>query len=237
MIRRDELLLNGWQILQSDDQFCFGTDAVLLYHILPRPCGRTVDLCSGNGAVALMALAGDKAMQVTAVELREEGCRLATESAALNGAAHRLRMIHGDICHIDTLLPPAVWDTVCVNPPYFKKGSGLLPSDPAIAVSRHETECTLEDVLSAADYLLRKGGTLCMVHRTERREEICKKIKKYDLHPTSITRVFSTPERESKLFLLQTRKGMANERCKYFDFTVGDSNGALSAAYKKIYEE
>ncbi len=236
MEQTHELLLGGWKILQKDGLFRFGTDAVLLYHILPRPCGDTVDLCSGNGAVALMALAGGKAQKVTALEIQSEGCALAEKSAALNGAAQRLQVICGDLCHIEEYLPPQSQDTVCANPPYFKKGSGLLPPEQSVALSRHELACEVEDVLAAAAYLLRQGGKFYMVHRTDRKEEILEKIKKFDLHVTCIHRIFSRPGKESQLFLLEAQKGGQDDGCKYIDFTVGTADGGLSEEYKKIYE-
>ncbi|MBQ6947572.1 MAG: methyltransferase, partial [Clostridia bacterium] len=199
MERTDDLILAGWKILQQENGFRFGTDSVLLYNLLPCPCGDTVDLCSGNGAIALMALAGGKAEKVTAVELQPEGCRLAEKSAALNDASHRLQVICGDLRRIESFLPPQSQDTVCANPPYFKKGSGMMPPDKALAVCRYEISCTVEDVFTAASYLLREGGNFYMVHRAERRREICEKIKKFDLQISQLHRVFSYPNQESKL--------------------------------------
>ena len=235
--RADDLILSGWTVYQHKDKFRFGTDAVLLYHMIPRNCGRTVDLCSGGGAVALLLLAGGKTDKVTAVEIQSQGCELARKSARKNGAEDRLEVICGDICKISEFLSEGVFDTVCVNPPYFKKGSGILPPDESVAVSRHELMCTVEDVFYAASYLLKPGGNFYMVHRIDRQNEILNKIKKYNLFPTQLHHIFSKPDHPSKLFLLAAQKGAKNAECKHFNFTVMNTDGSLSENYKKIYEE
>lgn len=236
-MREDNLILSDWVILQQEEKFRFGTDAVLLYGIVPRPCGKTADLCSGSGAVALMLIAGGKTEQVTAVEIQSECCRLTIESAEKNGASARLTTLCADICKISDFLQEGTFDTVTVNPPYFKKGSGLLPPDESVAISRHELLCTIDDVFSAAAYLLKDDGKFYMVHRTDRQKEILAKIQKFGLFPTEIYRVFSKPSKESKLFLVAATKGRAERECKYIDFTVANEDGSLTKAYKSIQEE
>ncbi len=233
----DDLLLNGWSILQQHDKFCFGTDAVLLYDLIPAGCGQTVDLCSGNGAVALMLLAGKKTEQVTAVELQADALDLCRQSAVKNGCSHQLDALCADICDVPTLLSAASADTVCVNPPYFKKDSGILPTDQSVALCRHELACTIEDVFSAARHLLKPGGKFYMVHRVSRQQEILQKIENFGLHPIHIRRIFSMPCVPSKLFLLVAEKGSKSKGCKYSDFTVLNADGSLSEAYQAIYSK
>ena len=235
MERLDELYIDGWQICQDDSLFCFGTDAVLLYGFIPPKSGRVADLCSGNGAIALMLLAGQKATEVTAVELQPQACKLAEKSAALNGCKSRMNVCCGDIRKIKEILSESSFDTVCVNPPYFKKGSGLLPADKDVAIARHEICCDIDDVLAAAEYLLRENGQFYMVHRASREKEICAKIHKYNLMISEICHIFSTPSKMGELFLLRAQKTQKSTDVKYTDFTVLKEDRSLSEAYKAIY--
>ena len=234
MKRTDDLILQNWKIVQRTDRFRFGTDAVLLYDMIDSPCGHTVDLCSGNGAVALMLLAGRKTTSVECVEIQREGCALTEESALLNACRDQMKIHCADLKKIKEILSRNCADTVCVNPPYFKKDSGILPDDPAVAVSRYEIECTLDDVLEAANHLLVENGNFYMVHRTSRKEEIESKIKKYDLYPVEIRHIFSKPERPAKFFLIHAVKGKALP-CRHTTLTIAEENGALSERYRAIY--
>lgn len=234
MERIDKLHIKDYCICQDDKLFCFGTDAVLLYGFMPQNCGRVADLCSGNGAIALMLLAGQKAYDVTAVELQEKGCALMKKSAELNACQERLDIVCADICKIKDFLSGEAFDTVCVNPPYFKKGSGILPAEQTLAIARHEIKCDIEDVFSAASYLLKNEGEFCMVHRTARQAEICEKIHKFGFQITEICRVFSTPTQAGELFLLRAKKTSKNVARKQTTFTVLNQDRSLSEAYKNL---
>lgn len=54
---------------------------------------------------------------------------------------------------------------VVCNPPYYPAGSGRLPETEALRAARSETGCTLEDICTAAAWLLRWGGSFCLVHK------------------------------------------------------------------------
>ena len=237
MERWDELYVGGWQIRQDDRSFRFGTDAVLLYGFAEDASGRVADLCSGNGAVALMLLGGRKATHVTALELQPQACAQAEKSAVHNGCESQLKVCCADIREIKEILSASSFDTVCVNPPYFKVGSGLLPSEESVAISRHELCCNIDDVFTAAEYLLRENGQFCMVHRASREKEICDKIHKYNLQITEICHVFSTPSKAGDLFLLRAKKARECADVKYSTFTVLNEDRSLSEAYKAIYNK
>lgn len=84
--RIDHLDSQGIQIIQSNEVFAFSLDAVLLADFV-RPNHRhrlkTVDLCAGNGAIALF-LHQKIGGQVTAVELQERLADMAQRSVLLN---------------------------------------------------------------------------------------------------------------------------------------------------------
>ncbi len=236
-MRIDRLEISDFLICQQEDLFCFGTDAVLLYHFAPDDCGKTIDLCSGNGAVALLLLAGGKARHVTTLELQQSGCDLCKQSAKLNTCEENMDIRQGNICQIDKLFPAESFDTVTVNPPYFKRGCGLLPDQPAIALARHEVECTVDDVLFAASYLLKDNGEFCMVHRRHRRAEILKKLSRHGLAACEIMTVHSLPDKEGQLFLLRARKTVEPTACKETTFTVMNNDRTLSDQYRAIYND
>ena len=236
-MRIDRLEIADYRIYQDDGLFRFGTDAVLLYNFAPEKCGNTVDLCSGNGAVALLLLAGGKTQHITTLEILEKGCTLCRDSARLNGCEDKMNILHGNLCHIDALLPAESFDTVTVNPPYFKRGCGLLPDEKALAVARHEVECTIDDVLHAARYLLKENGTLCMVHRRHRMAEILNKLALFDLRADEVCSVHTLPDKEGPLFLLRAVKTQQALRCKQTTFTVMNDDHSLSAEYQAIYQQ
>ncbi len=234
MERIDELCLNGYKIYQDDRHFCFGTDAVLLYGFMPQNCGKVCDLCSGNGAVALMLLGGGKSDDVTALELQENACKLLQKSARINDCENRLTIENTDIRDVKGKMLYSGFDTVCVNPPYFKKGSGILPPEKAVCLARHEVMCTLSDVLDAAVFLLKNEGDFYMVHRVARQAEILSEIERFGLKICEMRSVYSAPNKPSQLFLVHAKKTEQTLCCKQSTITVLNEDHSLSDEYKAI---
>ena len=165
-----ELLCPGGLSFVCDDGlFQPSTDSFLLGSF-PRlkPGLRVCDLGSGTGLLGLLLFQRQRALSVTGVELLLDAVRLAEQAAARNGLADRLIFRRGDLRKIRGLLPAGGFDLVVCNPPYYPAGSGRLPETEALRAARSETGCTLEDICTAAAWLLRWGGSFCLVHKPER---------------------------------------------------------------------
>ena len=157
-----ELLCPGGLSFVCDDGlFQPSTDSFLLGSF-PRlkPGLRVCDLGSGTGLLGLLLFQRQRALSVTGVELLLDAVRLAEQAAARNGLADRLIFRRGDLRKIRGLLPAGGFDLVVCNPPYYPAGSGRLPETEALRAARSETGCTLEDICTAAAWLLRCGGLL-----------------------------------------------------------------------------
>ena len=181
-----ELLCPGGLSFVCDDGlFQPSTDSFLLGSF-PRlkPGLRVCDLGSGTGLLGLLLFQRQRALSVTGVELLLDAVRLAEQAAARNGLADRLIFRRGDLRKIRGLLPAGGFDLVVCNPPYYPAGSGRLPETEALRAARSETGCTLEDICTAAAWLLRWGGSFCLVHKPERLADLCCALRARDLSPS-----------------------------------------------------
>ena len=52
-----------------------------------------------------------------------------------------------------------------------------------MSTARAETDCTLEDVCRAASFLLRWGGSFCLVHKPERLTDLLCALRENGLEP------------------------------------------------------
>ena len=107
-----------------------------------------------------------------------------------------------EVCPRDALADLAV-----SNPPYFPRGSGAEAENPARRTARTEGECTLEDILRAAQSLLRWGGRLALVFRPERMAELMTLCRQYGLEPKRLRMVHNTAQSAPSLLLLECRRG------------------------------
>ena len=145
--------------------------------------------------------------ETRAVELLLDAVRLAEQAAARNGLADRLIFRRGDLRKIRGLLPAGGFDLVVCNPPYYPAGSGRLPETEALRAARSETGCTLEDICTAAAWLLRWGGSFCLVHKPERLADLCCALRARGLEPKRLRLVCRRAGDAPSLLLLEARRG------------------------------
>lgn len=200
-----ETLWNGLTLLQPEGHFRLGTDSVACAGFARFPHGsRVADLGCGSGAIALMLLASDPSLRLTGIELQPQAVRLAQENARRNGVD--FTVLAGDLRQIRTFLPAGSMDGCISNPPYFPVGSGR-PADGPLAQARSEETCSLEQLVTAAAWLLRTGGRFTLVHRPERLAEVIFALKSHDLEPKRLRFARHSTSAPASLILLEARKG------------------------------
>ena len=141
------------------------------------------------------------------VELQESAVRLAERAAAENCLTDCLFPLHGDLRQIRSLLGTGSFDLVVSNPPYYVPGSGALAAEGLRQSARAEVCCTLEEVCQAAAYLLRWGGSFCVVHKPERLTDLLCTLRECHLEPKRLRFVCKTAEAAPSLVLCESRRG------------------------------
>ena len=150
-----------------------GLDAALLQAIVPADAaGHAIDFGAGAGAVAFSAAARAPALEVTAVEREPELVRCA--KAALKrpentAFADRVRFVESEIAawrESERSLPPAA-DFVLMNPPFDQPGRVRASPDAVRRVAHIADASTIHVWCRTAAKLLKAGGVLGLIHRTE----------------------------------------------------------------------
>ena len=214
--RVDELLRNGYRIIQDPARFCFGMDAVLLSGFAAegiRSGAKVLDLGTGTGIIPLLLRGKTRASRLTGLEIQPESADMAARSVALNGLEDSVSIIQGDLKEAGSLFPAASFDAVTCNPPYMIGRHGLLNEQGPKAIARHEILCTFEDVASQTAKVLAPGGSFFLVHRPFRLAEIMGVLMKYRLEPKRMRLVYPFWDREPNMVLLQAVRG-GNPRLK-----------------------
>ncbi len=207
MEKTDQLWPGGFRFLFDDTLFQPGTDSFLLSSFPRLKCGDHIcDLGGGTGLIGLLLLAREPSVHVTEVELQSQACSLCRRSAALNGLEDSLQCIEADLRHLP-MLRPGSFDWVVANPPYFTVDSGAQAKTAPRRAARSEVTCTLEDILISAARLLRWGGRLALVFRTERMAELMDACRHHGLEPKRLRLVQNTIASAPALFLLECRRG------------------------------
>lgn len=206
--RLDDLHRNGYKIIQNENKFCFGMDAVLLSGFANVKEGETVlDMGTGTGIIPILLAGKTKGKHFTGLEIQSASAEMAKRSVRYNHLDDRISIIEGDIREAGKLFEPASFDVVTSNPPYMTGQHGLVNPDIEKAVARHEICCTLEDVISRTAKLIRVGGRFYLVHRPFRLAEIIHMLVEYRLEPKRMKLVYPFVDREPNMVLIEAVRG------------------------------
>lgn len=171
-LTEDALLGGRLRLLQRARGYRVAIDAVLLAAAVhPVPGERVLDLGAGIGSVGLCLARRNPDCTIVGVELQPALAQLAERNAARNGLADRVRTIIHDLAHP---LPQAfsLFDQVVTNPPYLAAAVADPSPDRSKALATVESSADLARWLEVATTALKPAGTLTMIYRSDRLEEI-----------------------------------------------------------------
>ena len=99
--RIDDLITQELKIIQSEEAFRFGTDAVLLANFASvRKGDKVMDLGTGGGVIPLLIAAKTKAGEVWGLEIQNYLDDIASLSLYLNKLDDKIKIIQGDLKEI-----------------------------------------------------------------------------------------------------------------------------------------
>lgn len=211
----------------------FGTDAVLLADFAaPRSAKKLCDLCAGCGIVSLL-WSRDGVRNIDAVEIQNDAAELARRAARRNMFSS-LNVVNTDLRTLDSSFN-STYDLVACNPPYKKAGSGGVSYDDAERAARHETFCTLEDVVAVGSRILKGGGRLCICHKPERLADLLTLMRTRGVEPKRLRLVQQRVSTKPWLVLAEGKKGAHPGLVIEPTLFVENENGGYSQEMNRIY--
>lgn len=232
----DALCPGGLHIVYEDALFQPGTDSFLLSS-LPRlkPGLRVCDLGCGTGLLGLLLLQRQSGLRVTGLELQAAAVTLAQKAIEKNNLQDALTVMECDLRDVKSQFKTGSFDLVVCNPPYYPPQSGSVSDNPALQKARAETTCTLEDVCRAAAYLLRWGGSFCLVHKPERLTDLLCTLRQTAIEPKRLRFVCKTADSAPSLLLLEGRRGGKPGLTLEPPLILQNSDGTPTAEVDAIY--
>ena len=195
-------------IVQPESSYRFSVDSLLLARFVLSGGSALepfVDLGAGCGVISALLAAGGLKSGI-AVELQQELHAAAMQTLSANHVCAGLKSVCVDLKELAGVVAPGSHPTVVCNPPYFELGTGRVSPDETTATARHELACTMEDVLSAARYVLPPGGRCFLVYPVARLQLLMELMPRHKLHPVRLQFVHPTSDREASHFLVEGAK-------------------------------
>jgi tRNA1(Val) A37 N6-methylase TrmN6 len=172
----DDAFLGGaLQILQPQNGYRAGLDAVLLAAAAPVTSGASahvLDVGAGVGVVGLAVARRIKNTHVTLVERDPQLAALAQANIARNQLADRVRLTQADVsqplgAHAELGALAETFDCVLANPPYHVHGRGTAARDATKANANAMTEGDLDRWARFMVSMIRPDGHAVVIHKAE----------------------------------------------------------------------
>ena len=240
---KTEPLGSGRSVIVSAEH-SFGTDTVLLANFSrPRKNDKACELGTGCGAIPLIWSRNNVPAHVTAVDIQPEACSMLERSVQLNGLEDRITVLQSDLCDLKGKVEFSSYDLVVCNPPYKAAGTGIVNPEEPHKIARHETLCTMDDIVYAASRLLNFSGRLCMCQRPERLSDMICAMRNFRIEPKRLRFVQQRLSKAPKLFLIEGRRGgnpngLIVEPTLFIEKEVGELSDEMIeiyGAYKEGY--
>lgn len=223
------------------DEGCFppSTDSFLLAAFPRLRRGmRVCDLGAGAGLLGVLLLSREPSLAVTGIEKDQHACGYLRRNAEEN--ALPMTAVESDMRFSLESLPRQSFDLVITNPPYFAPNSGAV-AEGRRGGARTESTATLGDILDAADALLRYGGELAMVYRTDRLGELMQEASNRRLTPKRLRLVHARFDAAPSMALVLYKKGghhgLTVEPPLLLTLPDGRESNEVKAAYFREKEE
>lgn len=237
--RIDDLEFKNLKIIQNTKGFCFGIDSVLLSDFAKgiKKNSTVVDIGTGTGIISILLSAKTDIKKIYGVEIQEDVANMAKRSVELNHLEDKIEIINTNIKNIFNFLEANKIDAIVTNPPYMKLNTGAQNEERKKLISRHEVECTLEDIIQVSYKLLKSNGEFYMVHRAERIVDILYYLRQYKLEPKALRFIQPKENKEPNLVLIKAVKNAGYQLTLEKPLIIYNNDGEYTDEILKIYNK
>lgn len=205
--RLDDLIRDGMKIIQRTDGFCFSIDSVLLAHYVSiKNKDKIADLGTGTGIIPLL-LSALGAKDIAAFEINPIMADIAKRNVSGNKKNDIIKVLECDYKKIKEYYPTGSFTSVVANPPYRDTKTGKISNKEAVATACYEINATIEDVFKTAQYLLKYGGRLTMVHRADRLCDLITYGRKYKMEAKRMRFIYARKKHNAVRVLVEWKYG------------------------------
>ena len=206
--RIDDLEYKGLKLIQDETGFCFGVDSVLLSDFAKciKRKSKVLDLGTGTGIISILLSKKQSDLKIYGIEVQEDVAEMASRSVKLNSLEDTIKIINDNLKNLENHFEQGSIDAIVTNPPYKKNNTGVKNEDYKKLVSRHEIECTLEDIITVSKKILKDKGEFYMINRAERLVDVLSLLRINKIEPKELRFIHSKENEKPLLFMVKAVK-------------------------------
>lgn len=189
------------KIYQSDELIKINTDTQVLGEFINVYRNDVVlDIGTNTGALLLYANKFNP-KKLIGIDINEETIKLCKENMILNNITnYELK-----VCDATTYKDEEV-DVIICNPPYFKTAEDNKCKNQSLALAKHESGFTLENMINTAYNNLKLNGVFYFLYCTPRISEVFYYLEKYKFSVKQMQFVYDKNKDFSNVFMIKCVK-------------------------------
>jgi tRNA1(Val) A37 N6-methylase TrmN6 len=231
-VTEDRLVDGRVRLLQPVDGYRAAIDPVFLAAVIQAGTGeRVLDAGCGAGAATLCLATRNTDCKIVGLELDPAMFDLAKRNVALNEADGRVELIQGNIAAPPPRLAPGTFHHVMTNPPHL--ATGTRPADPGRAAAHMEGTVDLDAWILACITLLRPKGTLAVVHRADRLDDLLASLRSR-AGEIAVLPLWPMKDRPAKRVLVRARKGVGGATSLLPGLVLHEADGRYTEAAEAV---
>ena len=230
----DTLLGGKVRLRQPVDGYRAAIDPVLLAASLDAAPGqRVLEAGTGHGAAAICLAHRVPECIVTGIEIQPHLVRLANENARLNNLGGSVQVMIGDLVRPLPRIAVGSFDHVMANPPYLEAKRADLSPRAGHVTANVEGEAGLDVWLSFMLRMVRNKGTITLVHRADRLDDILMLLSGM-AGDVTVFPVWPKHGRAANRVIVRARKGIRTPMSLSAGLVMHEEDGAYTAAAEAI---
>ena len=234
LLTEDSLLDGRVRLRQPAEGYRTAIDPVLLAAATPVAVGdRVADLGCGVASASLCLLHRVPEASLVGLELQPQLARLGLENARLNGMQDRLTVHIGDVLAPPDKVLPDSFDHVMMNPPYLDPAAARISQHEARRIATVEGEAGLSAWVNCARSLLHPRGSLTLIHRADRLNEILAVLSE-DWGDLAVLPLWPRRDQPAKRVIVQARKASGAPLRLLPGLVLHDDDGSYSPAAEAV---
>lgn len=226
MSTKCEFLGNGYYCF-TDENNKITYDPLLLADFADVSA-RHLDLCCGNGIIALL-MHKKGCGCITGIDFDEKAIELAKSGSKISNCD--IEFLLGNVRELSKLIPKESFDSITVNPPYFR--DGIKSKNTRKNEIRSETSLELNECLNSAAFALKKDGRLYLCHRFDRCRDVEDALKRNGFYLRKVRCVADSKDKDPFLILFEATKFQT--RYIHMNDLILKMNGEYTAEAKRIF--
>ena len=231
----EDMLLGGQVRLRQPIQgYRAAIDPVLLAASIDATPGQCVlEAGAGHGAAAICLARRVPDCSVTGIEIQPDLVRLANDNARLNDLSGSVHVMIGDLVRPLPRVAAGGFDHVMANPPYLEAAHAGASPEAGRAAANIEGEAGLDVWLSFALRMVRPRGTVTLIHRADRLDDILVLLAG-QAGEVTVFPIWPKEARAAKRVIVRARKGIRTPMCLSAGLIMHEEDGTYTAAADEI---